>query len=406
MASQLQENERIDYHLLTSETLVVSTHYFYLDNIRSFSIIVVICLHAAISLLEFNDLGVLKTISTSTWEILALGWFVAISQIVTMGIMFFVAGFFTPASFDNKGAGLFLKDRLIRLGIPLIVFDLFIFPIMAYLRQSVIQGSEISFSGFIHDYSSFNNGLGAGPIWFIEHLLIFSLIYALWRSVFHQPVERGERKVPGGREIVRFILVIAIITLVVRIIFPINWKNFFNLKIAYIPLYLSIFAAGILSWRSQWLNRWTDSFGGKWLKIGFAFMLIFPLFLLIGAGERIQGGLRPVAFGFAFWETIITISLSLGLVIVFRRYWNSQNKYLMFLTENSYAAYFIHVPIIFGLHLLSWNWNIGLFAKFIWLSVSAVILSFLVSQYVLHYIPVLNMALFRTSTRSNEKSRH
>ena len=38
-----------------------------------------------------------------------------------MGFFFLLAGYFTPASYERKGAGAFLTDRFVRLGIPLIM---------------------------------------------------------------------------------------------------------------------------------------------------------------------------------------------------------------------------------------------------------------------------------------------
>jgi glucan biosynthesis protein C len=34
-----------------------------------------------------------------------------------------IAGYFTPGSHNRKGAGPFLRDRLVRLGIPLLIYD-------------------------------------------------------------------------------------------------------------------------------------------------------------------------------------------------------------------------------------------------------------------------------------------
>lgn len=39
-----------------------------------------------------------------------------------MGAFFLIAGYFSPGSFDRKGVGTFIKDKLIRLGIQLLVF--------------------------------------------------------------------------------------------------------------------------------------------------------------------------------------------------------------------------------------------------------------------------------------------
>ncbi len=39
-----------------------------------------------------------------------------------MGCLFLISGYFTPGSYDRKGPKRFPKDRLLHLGIPLLVF--------------------------------------------------------------------------------------------------------------------------------------------------------------------------------------------------------------------------------------------------------------------------------------------
>jgi hypothetical protein len=41
-----------------------------------------------------------------------------------MGILFLLAGYFTPGSLERKGYARFLSDRFLRLGLPLLAFGL------------------------------------------------------------------------------------------------------------------------------------------------------------------------------------------------------------------------------------------------------------------------------------------
>jgi len=64
----------------------------------------------------------------------ALGaWFLTVNQAYFMGLFLLISAYFVPGSYDRKGAGRFLKDRLIRLGIPLALYSLIIRPLLAYL---------------------------------------------------------------------------------------------------------------------------------------------------------------------------------------------------------------------------------------------------------------------------------
>ena len=60
----------------------------------------------------------------------------AIGAAFMMGLLFLIAGYFTPRSYDRKGPGPFLVDRLKRLGIPLLLFAIVINPIIEYLVEA------------------------------------------------------------------------------------------------------------------------------------------------------------------------------------------------------------------------------------------------------------------------------
>src|SRR5438874_6121092 len=50
-----------------------------------------------------------------------LGPFFSVNAAFFMGLFFLISAYFLPASFDRKGASAFLRDRFVRLGIPLAV---------------------------------------------------------------------------------------------------------------------------------------------------------------------------------------------------------------------------------------------------------------------------------------------
>jgi glucan biosynthesis protein C len=56
-------------------------------------------------------------------------WFVAVNQAYFMSLFLLISAYFIPGSYDRKGAGRFLKDRLIRLGIPLVIYSWIISPL-------------------------------------------------------------------------------------------------------------------------------------------------------------------------------------------------------------------------------------------------------------------------------------
>ncbi|MFG2091960.1 acyltransferase [Streptomyces sp. NPDC048612] len=90
----------------------------YVDNLRITLTALVVLHHTAITYSNFP--AWYYTEPTQDGSRQALGAFVTFNQAFFMGFLFMVAGYFTPPSYDRKGARLFYRDRLKRLGIPLL----------------------------------------------------------------------------------------------------------------------------------------------------------------------------------------------------------------------------------------------------------------------------------------------
>ena len=58
-----------------------------------------------------------------------------IADNVGLGFFFLFAGYPTPGSYDRKDGAAFVQDRLVRLGIPLVLYDLLLDPLVAYMAR-------------------------------------------------------------------------------------------------------------------------------------------------------------------------------------------------------------------------------------------------------------------------------
>ena len=70
----------------------------------------------------------------------------------------------------------FVKDRLIRLGIPLVFYSFILSPVLIYLVYYFGEGHRISFIQFL---SGFHDWIDFGVLWFVAALLLFTLVYVL-----------------------------------------------------------------------------------------------------------------------------------------------------------------------------------------------------------------------------------
>ena len=107
---------------------------FHLDNLRVYLTILVILHHTAIAYGAAGDWAIVDPAVDDISPIF-LTFFTAVNQSYFMSAFFLLAGYFAPRSFDRKGAGSFIKDRLIRLGVPLLLFTIIVLNINEYLYQ-------------------------------------------------------------------------------------------------------------------------------------------------------------------------------------------------------------------------------------------------------------------------------
>ena len=141
---------------------------------------------------------------------------------------FLIAGYFTPGSYDRKGFGSFLGRRLLRLGIPFLFYILVFDPLIYWGIKVSLYGYAGSFWAYMAEHFRGYRNLGVGPLWFVEGLLIFTILYALFRLVVNsRPLSRPipvtsqqDAPPPTSLAIALFALGLGVATFVLRIWLP------------------------------------------------------------------------------------------------------------------------------------------------------------------------------------------
>ena len=303
-----------------------STRLFFVDHLRAFLIILVIMHHLAIT---YGASGTwVYHDTTNALTALLLTILTTTDQAFFMGLFFLISAYFTPGAYDRKGTGPFLRDRLLRLGIPLLIYDILINPFVLYIAA----GFPGSYGQFYTSYVLSLRGIGQGPVWFIELLLFFVVFYALWRicatwwSPAHPRMTTLTRSItsaykhpyPTTGEMLLFIVGLALITFVIRIWFPMNWTfQPLNLMFAEFPQYISMFILGLIAYRRGWFTRIPDAMGKRWLWVAIIdlvlFVLLFVALAKVGGGskhiEYFLGGLHWQAFIDALWEATMCVAM-------------------------------------------------------------------------------------------------
>src|SRR5215470_10912463 len=146
---------------------------FALDRTRAFLTLVVLLHHAVIPYTYFGHTDPKSWIG---FDIIVLA-----TDSFFMAMFFFLSGLFVWPGLARKGPLEYLRDRLIRLGLPFAICAFTIIPI-AYYAIELRQTPDQSFAAFWRNTIT----LGpwpSGPIWFLWVLLAFDVIASLLHQV-------------------------------------------------------------------------------------------------------------------------------------------------------------------------------------------------------------------------------
>jgi glucan biosynthesis protein C len=369
------------------------TRLFFVDNLRVLLTVIVVLHHLAIVYGASGDFPY-KEAQPDDLASIVLSLFTAVNAPYFMGFFFMISGYFVPGSYDRKGLGLFLKDRLLRLGIPVLFYIIVIHPLLGYALAVIVRGFAGSFWGYyvrhVRGYSDY--GLGVGPMWFIVVLLIFTIVYGLWRRLAKPTANQSQSdsKTPGNMAIAVFALGLGLVTWVVRIWYPIDrWVTILlmPIEIAHLPQYIILFVIGIVAYRRNWFVGISDAVGKLWLGIAIVCIVLLPIIFVAGGVmegkvDLFKGGVHWQAVVTAFWEAFLCMGMVVGLLVWFRKRFNQQGTLAKAMSASAYTVYIIHQPVLIFLGLVLSGIRLPHLLKFALIAPVAVALCFLLSNYI------------------------
>lgn len=371
----------------------------YIDNIRWLMIVLVISMHAADTYSPFGYWYFVERHPMSRAATLIFGAWQMYLQSFFMGLLFFVAGYFTPSSLERKGTRRFIRDRAVRLGVPVLLYMFVIGPFTEYFVAHSWNSTVPT--SFAHEWiKHIRNGQFLqenGPLWFCLALLVFSVVYAVCRAVGIGRADAAtEGSAPGTRQLVLFGLAMAVGNFVLR---AAGAPTVLNMHLGDFSQYILFFAAGILTFRRRWLPKFSTKAGIKWILVVFPAGLGLWMYLLLslggphGSGANLSHGWHWQVAAFSAWEAFTGVALSFAMLVIFRDKLNSQGRLARFLSANAFCVYVFHPPIVIAIARLLTVYTWHPLAKFIALTAVGATASFVLSSVVLRRIPVLRRVL-------------
>ncbi len=206
------------------------TRLLHIDHLRNGVILGLILFHTA------------RLFDSEAWHIKDAGRFQAAElliagfNVVQMPLLLFLAGMTAFHSLGNRDAGRFVRERLVRLLLPLVVGILLVVPPQVYVERLAAglpgRMSPIDFSGsFVDFYPSFFTccypaaSFSWHHLWFVLYLLVYSLaLLPLFLGLRHRAaaawVDALGRWLAGGARLLLLALPIIVVELVLRRSFP------------------------------------------------------------------------------------------------------------------------------------------------------------------------------------------
>ncbi|MFD0765550.1 acyltransferase family protein [Mucilaginibacter lutimaris] len=329
--------------------------------------------------------------STLPGAIIPMTVFVAVNQAFFMGFFFFLSALFVPSSYDKKGPVKFITDRLIRLGVPLLFYSFVLSPFLSFIPYKWAEGHDITYTQYLNGFDGWVN---FGVLWFVAALLLFTLLYVLYRLVAGK-IEKTVKN-PTVKNVIIFAVFIGILSFAVRTVFPVGWTlKPLGFQLGHFPQYIAMFILGLVASRSKWLTH-VELRPGKIMRnisiciVVIGFVLMFLMRKKMGfPTDWFSGGVHwPSAF-YAIWEQLVGFGIVAALLCIGKHKWNNSSPFLSKLSRGTFAVYIFHPLIVITLTVALSNWAVEPAIKLLIVAPLAVTCSFLLGLLLVK-IPGVN----------------
>lgn len=350
----------------------------FIDRLRVLLTVLVIAHHAAITYGASGSWFLREAPAGAGPAGLLLTLFAAVNQSFFMGMFFLLAGYHTPGAWRRHGAAGFLRERLLRLGLPLLAFGCVLGPLTVALAGAA-QGRPV----LERWLALLGQGrFVLGPLWFAWALLLFSAGWVAWATM-QEPrrwAAAEDRPLPGPRAWLLSALAVGAAAVLLRLWVPVG-ETVLGLQLGYFASYVFLYALGCRAAADRWLERVQAADARRWRRVAWLALPVLPVASLVGntwqgAALRFEGGWGWPALLYAFWEPLVAWGLIASLLHAGRLHLDRPGPRWDRWAARAYGAFVVHAPVLVGLSVLARPWPLPALLKFALVTVAATGLSF------------------------------
>jgi hypothetical protein len=340
-----------------------------LDRARTFLTLVVLLHHAVIPYTYFGHTD------PKSW--IGFDMVVLATDSFFMAMFFFLSGLFVWPGLGHKAPSIFLRDRLLRLGLPFAIAALTVIPI-AYYAISLREHPEIGFSEFWWKMVT-AGPWPSGPIWFVWVLLAFDLTASLlYRLSAHlvDPINRlSQQSFDRPAIFFVFLLGVSVVVYVPAVLYfgPNHWFEFgpFSVQASRLLLYAAYFFIGAGIGAANF-EHGVFSASGRLARSGWGWIAatLVPyclLWAMIYIKREILGNPSPQPQWYYAIYGVFLVAFSAAILFAilayFLRFKQSGWSMLDPMQGDAYGMFLVHYPIALWLQYWLFDYDLPAIVK-------------------------------------------
>jgi len=363
----------------------MKTRIYFLDNLRTFLIFLVVLLHAGISYSYGMD---------SFWVVIdpnksePIGLINMYLDLFVMFIMFFISGYFIPSSARNKDLLEFIKSKFKRIMVPWIIAVFTLIPAYKALflfSRGLPQEEWYSYFIFFQragtDLSFYPNHPTQSWLWFLPVLFMFHLIYLALSKTNLSTI-----KISLKAGVILTFLIGVIYSMTISVIGLKGWFHspILDFQRERLLVYFMAFLLGALCYKLKVFDTNEKNTTNYILSnivltisLGIFTVVALNFFFNIIEPQRNHFIISETVDRIVYYSTALLSMLTFLHVFIhaFRFNFNKSNWLMDQLNKSSYSVYIIHMIVLGVIALTMINLQISGFIKFLMLTIFTFTLS-------------------------------
>ena len=363
-----------------------------LDRARTFLTLVVLVHHAVIPYTHFGHTDPKSWIGFDAVVLATDSFF--------MATFFFLSGLFVWPGLAHKAPLTFLRDRLLRLGLPFAVAAFTIIP-LAYYSFALRQQPDLSFAAFW--WKTVTVGpWPSGPIWFVWVLLAFDLTASLaYRLSSHlvDPINRlSQRGFDQPAVFFVFLLAVSAVVYIPALLYfgANHWFEFgpFSVQASRVLLYAAYFFVGAGIGAANFDRGLLGADGrlarSSWGWIAVTLIPYCLMWVMIYIKREILGNppVQPEWYQaiYSFFFVAFSAAILFAILAYFLRFKRSGWSLLDPMQPDAYGIFLVHYPIVLWLQYWLFDYDLPAIVKALLAFVLTVVMSWAATR-ALRQIP-------------------